>query len=150
MFSLIPRRRETALARRLARPFELLDREFASLFEEPWPFEAMTRWEPWTFETEERENEVVLRTELPGFEPTELEVTLAGNALTVRAEHREAVKEPAAGEASERTVARVERTVALPTGIDPAKVEASYRNGVLEVHVPRTPGATPRRIEVKT
>jgi len=38
----------------------------------------------------------------------------------------------------------------LPTGIVPEKVEARYHNGVLEVHVPRSPEAKPRRIEVKT
>ena len=38
----------------------------------------------------------------------------------------------------------------LPTGLDLERLEARYRNGVLEVHVPRTPGAVPRRIEVKT
>ena len=38
---------------------------------------------------------------------------------------------------------------AAHAGVEPEKVEARYRNGVLEVHVPRTPEAQPRRIEVK-
>lgn len=145
MLSLMPRRRErTALARWEREPFEFLRREMASLFE-PW-FRMPWEPEPWGFETEERENEVVLRAEMPGFEPGEIEATLQGTELTVRAEHRE----PAEGEAKERRYARLERTVTLPVGVAPEKAEARYHNGVLEVHVPRTPEAMPRRIEVKT
>jgi HSP20 family protein len=117
----------------------------ASLFEFPW-FRTTWELEPWGFETEEREKEVVLRAEMPGFEPGEIEATFRGNELTVRAEHAE----PAEGEAKERRHARVERTVTLPPGVEPEKAEARYRSGVLEVHLPRTPEATPRRIEVKT
>jgi HSP20 family protein len=95
---------------------------------------------------EESENEYVLRAELPGFAVNELEVSLVGNLLTIRAEHAREAQEAAV----ERPHARVERTVTLPEGVDPEKVEARYLNGVLEVHVPRVPAATPRRIEVKT
>jgi HSP20 family protein len=150
MFGLMPRRRErtpeSALARRDYTPLDLLRREFASLFDRAfpvWPFEAA--WEPWGLELTEGENEFVLRAEVPGFEPNELEVTLRGNVLTLRAEHTE----PPEAEAVEHRHARLERTVTLPPGVDPERVEAHCRNGVLEVHLPLTPAATPRRIEVK-
>jgi HSP20 family protein len=149
----MPRRKERPIAgvpaRRGYTPFDLLRHEFASLFNRAlpmWPFEPTWEMEPWGFEMEERENEVVLRAELPGFEMKELEVMVRGNELTVLAEH----KEPAEGEAVEGKHARLERSVTLPTGAVPEKVEATYRNGVLEVHVPLTPEAKPRRIEVKT
>jgi HSP20 family molecular chaperone IbpA len=77
MFTLMPRRERTALAR----PFEWFAREFAPLFERAFPmlpFEA--RWEPyWGFETEELANEYVIRAEVPGFEASELEVAMTGN-----------------------------------------------------------------------
>jgi len=155
MLSLVPRRRvrptEGALAMGEYTPFDLLRREFASLFDRAfagWPVPFEMSWEmtePWGVEMEEGEKEVVVRAEMPGFEASELEVTLRNNLLTLRAEHRE----PAAEGAAERRQARLERTVLLPPGIDPEKVEARYRNGVVEVHVPRTPQAQPRRIEVK-
>src|SRR5579871_4154176 len=116
MFGLMPRRRERApLARREYTPFESFARDFASLWEVPrvWPWVA---WEATpVFETEERENELVLRAEVPGFEVSEIEISLLGNTLSVRAEH----KEPAEGERTERRYARVERTMTLPTGIVP-------------------------------
>lgn len=150
MFGLMPRRRERALARR--DPFEFFGREFASLWE------PMVSWAtiPWTtlvpetlgFTVEELANELVLRAEVPGFEANEIEVSLLGNELTVRAEH----KAPAEGEAkeTERRYARWERTMTLPVGVEPEGIAARVHNGVLEVHMPRTPAATPRRIEVKT
>jgi HSP20 family protein len=152
MFTLMPRKEKIgkgALARLEPTPFNLLGREFASLFDRAfpmWPFEPAWEIEPWGFEIEELENEVVLRAELPGFEMKEIEVTLRGNALTVLAEHKEPVKP----EAVKYRNARMERTVTLPAGIKPEKIEAAYRNGVLEVHVPLTPEAKPRHIEVKT
>jgi HSP20 family protein len=140
---------EGALARQEPMPFDLLRREFASLFDRVfplWPFEAAMEWEPPGLDLEEKENEVVVRAEVPGFELNELELTLHDNALTIRAEHREAPTE----KTGERRHARLERTVTLPAGTEPNKIEARYRNGILEVHVPRAPGAKPRRIEVKT
>jgi HSP20 family protein len=156
MFSLMPRRRanreERALARAERTPFDLLRHEFASLFDRvfpawPMPLEVpyLMAEEPWGIEMEELEGEVVVRAELPGFEMNELEVTLRDNVLTIRAEHKEAAEE---GKAEPRHV-RVERMVTLPAGIEPERIEARYRNGVLEVHVPRAAAALPRRIEVK-
>jgi HSP20 family protein len=129
-------------------PFEWFRREFAPLFDRAFsamPFEE-TPWEPYrVFETEERENEYVVRVMVPGFEASELEVTLAGNVLTLRAEHRPAENEPAV----ERPHARLEQTLTLPPGVNLEAVEARVHNGILEVHIPRIPALQPRRIEVK-
>jgi len=156
MFGLMPRRRESrserAMARREPTPFDLLRREFASLFERAfpaWPVLFEPPWgmtEPRELELEEREGEVVVRAEVPGFEANELDVQLLNNLLTIRAERREGAE----GKEAERRLARLERTVTLPAGIVPERIEARHHNGVLEVHVPRTPEAQPRRIEVRT
>ena len=111
-------------------------------------------WKPtWGFAVEENEKEVVFRAEMPGFEAKELELNVTGEFLTIRAEHR---VEPVAGApAGKETIVpterrRVERTISLPAGTDPEKLTATYRNGILEVHLPRVPEAQPRRIEVTT
>lgn len=145
MFSLMPRRERGMMARN---PFEWFHGEFVPLFERAFPMilpEA--RWEPrWAFETEELENEYVIRAEVPGFEASELEVTLAGDVLTFRAEHRRPEKAPPV----ERPHARLERALTLPPGLNLEAVEARYHHGILEVHIPRIPVVRPRRIEVKT
>jgi len=96
--------------------------------------------------TEETDKELVVRVELPGFEPAEVKVEVAGDRLAVEAVHLEPGAK--AEEMTER--ARVRRVLSLPSGIDLAKADAKYRNGILEVHFPREPEAVGRRIEVKT
>lgn len=149
MFSLMPRRREKKeLAPREFTPLELLRREFAPLFARAFAgYPAL--WEPMMEELpgvamEEKEGELVVSVEVPGFDPKELAVTLDEESLIIRGEHKE-VKE-----GKEEVVRRIERAFTLPAGVEPEKIEATCRNGVLEVHVPRTPEAKPRRIEVKT
>lgn len=142
MFGIIPRRKEKRVERLwpYEPPMELLRREFAPLFERMfgrWPSFAET-------ELEDVGEAIVVREAVPGFEAKEIEVKISGNLLTVRAERKE--KE---GEA-EKLWGELERTVLLPEGMDAEHVEATYRNGVLEVRLPKLPEAKERRIEVKT
>jgi HSP20 family protein len=142
--------RGTALLPRVERPFGWLPNDFATLFNRfftDWPIMEAPNWEyPWGLTTEEKEKEFLVRVELPGFEPAEVKVELTGNLLTVEAEH----KVPEEKEKVERAYAHVKRELTLPEGVELEKVEAVYRNGVLEVHLPRKPEAAGRRIEVKT
>lgn len=160
MFSLMPRRRERregrALMPREHTPFDLLRREFGPLFDRfladwPDPLEvpSWAEMEPSRLGFEETDREFVVRAEVPGFDAKEIEVTLSGDVLTMRAEHTEDVK-AAEGKPAEHRHGRWERAVTLPAGVAPEKIEAVCRNGVLEVHVPKAPGAEPRRVEVKT
>jgi len=127
--------------------------EFETLFDRLFrlPVLEAPEWNyPWGLTTEEKEKEVVVRAELPGFTPEEVFVEITGNALTVKAEHKpvEEKEKPAKAEVKpERTFAY---EVTLPEAVELEKVEATYRNGVLEVHFPRKPEAVGRRIEVKT
>jgi len=158
MFALMPRtKRTTALLPRAETPFGWLPEEFETLFNRffTWPVMEMPEREyPWGMTVEEKEKEVVVRVELPGFEPSEVKVEVLGERLTVEAEYKEPEpKEPAEKKpekATERVHAHVKRMVTLPEGVELEKVEALFRNGVLEVHLPRKPEAVGRRIEVKT
>jgi HSP20 family protein len=152
MFALAPfTRRSMALLPRMESSFGLIPEEFTTLFDRflgNWPLTESVEWPPaWGMTTEARENEIVYRIEMPGFEPAEVRVELLGERLTVEAEHRETTGE--GEEKTERVHARVRRVVTLPPELEGEKVEATYRNGVLEVHVPRRPEAVGRRIEVK-
>jgi len=152
MFALTPFKRTTALLPRKETPFGWMTEEFENLFNRlftGWPVTETREW-PYRYAltTEEKEKEILVRAEVPGFTPEEVKVELRGERLMIEAEHKE---EPKKGEEkAERTYAHVKRMITLPPEIEPEKVEAVYRNGVLEVHVPRKPEATGRRIEVKT
>ena len=154
MFGLIPRKKaERELAWREGNPFGLMRRGFAPLFNRifgMWPFLEVPFEEApfWGFNVEESANDVVIRAEVPGFEAGDLSVMVAGDTLTILAEHKKEVKDEKKGE--ESFLGRMERTVPLPPAADVEKIEARYRNGVLEVRVPKKPGPVPRKVEVKT
>jgi len=148
------RTRETALLPRTETPFGWMPEEFEKLFTRfvpTWPVMEMPEY-PWGMTMEEKEKEVVVRVELPGFAPEEVKVEVLGELLTVEAEHKEPVEkeEKKEKEKVERGYAHVKRMVTLPLEVELEKVEAIYRNGVLEVHLPRKPEVVGRRIEVKT
>jgi len=137
-------------------PFSLLTEPFGRVFDRffaewpmiSWPTEEMIETPTRALTMEENEREFVVRTELPGFAPEELAVELRNDVLVVEAEHR--VPAEAAAEGTERAYAHVRRMITLPPEAELEKMEALYRNGVLEVHVPRKPEAVGRRIPVKT
>jgi HSP20 family protein len=149
MFGLVPRREKE----KVGYPIPRLPDEFKALYDRffnGWPmlFEAFPEPEHfWGLEVKEAEKEVVVRAEVPGFEAADLDVELRNNRLIVTAEKKREAKEKEKGfEYAER---RYERFVELPVEVEAAKVEATYRNGVLEVHLPKTEEAAGRRIPVK-
>jgi HSP20 family protein len=154
MFGLVPLRKERNREAVFA-PLDLFRREFASLFDRafpawPIPFETPAEWMPYyRLEMKEKEGVVVVRAELPGYEIGELNINIAGNLLGIVAEHKEEPIKEKGKKPVERRYGKVERSVTLPTSIVPEKVEATFRNGVLEQHIPLAPEALPKRIEVK-
>ena len=121
---------------------DLFDRVFGS-----WPLAEGGGVPGWGFDLEDAGNAFVVRAEAPGFEPGDFDVQVTGDTLHVVAEHKEESPEKE-GEARSRRYDRFERWVSLPAGADLDKVEARYRNGVLEVHLPKTKEALGRRVEV--
>ncbi|SRR5579875_21432 len=150
MFGIIPRGKERRMERfwPYEPPMELLRREFAPLFERMfgrWPIFAESEGvPPYGPELEDKGEALLVREAVPGFEAKEIEVKISGNLLTVHAERKEKEGE------TEKLWGEVERTVLLPEGVDMEHAEATYRNGVLEVRLPKLPEAKERRIEVKT
>ncbi len=87
----------------------------------------------------------------PGLEPDSLQLTVDRGLLVIAGERKNQV--PEAGEATsvyaqERFVGSFRRVISLPEDADPAKVEASYREGILRVSVAKRESSKPRRIEV--
>jgi len=152
MFALMPWTKRTLAPLPADTAFRWLPEEFETLFNRfiaPFPVLEMPEWpERWGLTLEEKEKEVVVRAELPGFTPEELKVELTGDRLTVEAEHKEPAEKKE--EKAERLYTHVKRMVTLPPEVETEKAEAVYHNGVLEVRLPRKPEAVGRRLEVKT
>ncbi|MEA2782883.1 MAG: hypothetical protein QOK29_4427 [Rhodospirillaceae bacterium] len=90
--------------------------------------------------------------ELPGMEPGDIDISFSDGALTIRGEKRSEREEQDRGYVvRERRFGLVERTVSLPDGIDFDAAQASFRNGVLTITIPKTAQAQSalRRIPVQ-
>jgi HSP20 family protein len=87
--------------------------------------------------------------DVPGFQIEDLHVSFEQGSLIVRGERREAAPEGYSVHRKERGTARFARAFTLPSRIDPDKIEASLRNGVLELHLPKAAEERPRMISVK-
>ncbi|MCB1676859.1 MAG: Hsp20/alpha crystallin family protein [Halioglobus sp.] len=84
-----------------------------------------------------------------GVEPGSLDISMQQNLLTVAGERSTAIPEGAQAYRRERFEGSFKRVVTLPDDVDPEKVDATYRDGVLHVTVQRKEELQPRRIEVK-
>jgi len=93
----------------------------------------------------------VLTAELPGMKLEDIELAVHGNRLTLRGERK--ISYPDDGRTNlhrrERQAGQFRRAIELPVAIDSEKVDASYRNGVLLVKLPKPATHRPRRIEVQ-
>jgi len=152
MFGLTPRGKKAELVPKVEYPFPWMPEEFSNLFNRVfnrWPMMIEEpEWEPrWGLTVEEKEKEFLVKAEMPGFEPNEVKVELLGERLTIEAEHKAPAEKD---KKEERVYARVRREFTLPVGVEPEKIEAMYKNGILEVKIPRAPEPVGRRIELKT
>jgi HSP20 family protein len=87
----------------------------------------------------------------PGLDPASLEITVDRGLLVIAGERKSELPQPEARVsiyANERFSGPFRRVVSLPEDADPARVEASYRDGVLRVRVAKRESSLPRRIEV--
>ncbi len=93
-----------------------------------------------------RNGNYVLRVDLPGVEPEDLDIQVEGRLLTIKGERKGEEKGPYH---RETVHGKFERAVRLPNGIDADKIEARHRNGVIEVSVPLPAKAVGRRVPVQ-
>jgi len=98
----------------------------------------------------ESEDDVTVRAELPGVSPKSVTVEVTAGVLKVSGEKAEEREEKRADFVySERQFGSFVRTVALPAAVDPDRVEASFKDGVLTVRIAKRPDARPKKITVR-
>ena len=105
-------------------------------------------WRP-AMNVQELEKEFIVSFSLPGFEKDEFNVSVKNNMLTLKAEK-------AAGEKEEepkfliREIAKgsFERSIELPENVNPDKISAEYKSGILTLSIPKTKEALPKEIAV--
>ena len=92
-----------------------------------------------------RDGHYVFRIDLPGVDPKDLDIKVEGRRLTIKGERKVEEKDHYYKETFH---GRFERAVRLPNGVDAHKIEARYKNGVIEVTVPLPAKAVGRKVPV--
>jgi HSP20 family protein len=98
----------------------------------------------------ETDNGYLIKAPVPGFKPEEVEVSLSDGVLSITAQHKEEKTEKKKNYLRrEVAYGNFERFIALPRDVQGDNIKANFKNGVLEIEVPRTPKPQPKKIEVK-
>ncbi len=125
------------------RGMEELEREMREFIPE-----AGKEWFPRVDVTEEKDR-ILVRADLPGMKQEEIQVEVDEGTLTIRGERK---KETESKEGKtyrmERSYGSFLRSFTLPSTVDEAKVNAVYKNGVLEVTLPKREGTKPKQVKV--
>lgn len=103
------------------------------------------------FDIKDTKEGILMKADLPGVKDADVEVTLTGNRLSISGK-REAEKEEQTDTyyMHERSYGSFTRSFTLPDDVDPQKIHAELKNGVLTVLIPHAPGAQPKKIAVKS
>ena len=143
MFEQMERRFEDFFSRGWLRPFgweRPSFRELGAPFEGRFPREDVV----------DRDDEIVVRAELPGVEKKDLDVSVTENTVTIKGSSRREEKEVKGNYyRSEISTGTFSRTVALPADVDGAKGKAAFKDGVLELVMPKVEKSKRRTIRVQ-
>ncbi len=136
-------------------PFESLNRihsRMNELFEDgigrSWRNAASGNWYP-AVDVLESKDAYIIRAELPGMKKEDLNLEVKDGTLTLTGERKsEELAEGVEYRSVERVNGKFVRSFALPKTVNHEAIQATYKDGVLEVHVPKAEAAKPRQITV--
>jgi HSP20 family protein len=125
---------------------KMFDGVFRGIGNEDYTFSS---WTP-AVDIAEHDDEYLVKVELPGVNKDEVKLTLENNILTIRGEkkqEKETKKENY--HRVERNYGAFQRSFTLPAAVKSDKIDASYKDGILTVSLPKAEEAKPKQIEVK-
>jgi len=139
-------------------PFSDLDelhREFDRFFDRGIPgknwLQGFTE-SPWApaLDVLEHENEVVVKAELPGIDQEDINLSIVDNTLTLSGEKKHETESNEEGHyRRERVFGSFQRSINLPAYVDADKVTATYKEGVLDIRLPKREEAKTKKIKIK-
>ncbi|HLE21981.1 MAG TPA: Hsp20/alpha crystallin family protein, partial [Vicinamibacteria bacterium] len=106
-------------------------------------------WAP-RIDVYEKGDNIIIDAEIPGLKKEDIEVTVENQMLTLRGEKKETKEVKRDGfYQSERFYGKFQRAVALPAAVDESKIEATYKDGILTVTMPKSEEARAKHIAIK-
>lgn len=151
---------QTVRPTRVLSPLEEMDRWFEHFVPRGWMRPFRTEWPSWELgmpfeghmpkvDVIDRDDEVVVRAEVPGVEKGDLDVSVSDNAVTIKGEtKREEKEEKGQYYRSEISRGTFVRTVTLPDYVDSEATKATFKDGVLEVTLPKLEKTKRRSIKI--
>jgi HSP20 family protein len=137
-----------------------MDRLFDRFMTDPWNFGGfgfseeffapLALWSP-IVDIADNDNQIMIRAEIPGVDPKDINVTVSGQFLTIAGEKKERQEDK--GEDywhCERRFGSFKRIIELPASVDTNKIAAEFDNGVLSIQVPKPEAVKPRHVPVTT
>ena len=105
-------------------------------------------WQP-AVEVFDADHDIVVRAELPGIDPQDVEITVTEDVLTIKGQAKQMEEEKGKNYyRRELRYGAFSRSLALPGGVQGDQAKASYRNGILEISVPKSEKAKPKTVKV--
>lgn len=150
MRSLIPWRRSTESDWRPFQELETWHRDIDDLFSRFFGAEPEAFGGTAPLESFVRNGDLIVRADLPGVDPKEVDINLMGNVLTIKGERKS--KEEKKNEdyiRHEISYGSFERRMTVPEGIDADKIKAKYENGVLELTMPVPKTLAPKKVPIQ-
>jgi HSP20 family protein len=123
-----------------------LQREINKLFSNVWQnttldYPAVNVWE--------KDDSIIVTTELPGMDAEDINISVAGNMLTIAGMSKaDPVKEGETYLRQERELGNFQRNFQLPFSVDSTKVEAKYEKGILQITLPGIKEDLPKKIKI--
>ncbi|MGC8723481.1 MAG: Hsp20/alpha crystallin family protein [Acidobacteriota bacterium] len=106
-------------------------------------------WSP-AVDLREEEGQYVIEADMPGMKREDIEVHLENNLLTIRGERKfEAESQKETYHRIERAYGRFTRSFTLPSRVEADKISATYKDGILQLIVPKAEESKPKRIAIK-
>jgi HSP20 family protein len=130
---------------------ELVDDLFKGFFVRPVAFEGRGEAPRMKVDVAEKNGAYVVSAELPGVKKDDIQVTIDGAQVTLSAETRREKEVPQDERLlhTERSYGKVTRSFALPQEVDEGKAEAKFRDGVLELTLPKKAAASRKQISIQ-
>ncbi len=128
-----------------------IDRFFGDFWRSDFPIFISDRDMTWTprMDVKESEDVYILHADLPGLKQDDVKITLHDRVLTVSGERKhEADKKDEKYHYMERTYGSFQRSFTLPSSINGAEIKAEYKDGVLNITLPKTEDSKPREIAI--
>ncbi|HEX4927198.1 MAG TPA: Hsp20/alpha crystallin family protein [Burkholderiales bacterium] len=130
---------------------ELVDDLFKGFFVRPVAFDGRGEAPRMKVDVAEKNGAYAITAELPGVKKEDIQVTIDGNQVSLSAElkREKEVQQDERVLHSERTYGKVTRSFSLPQEVDEAKAEAKFRDGVLELTLPKKAAAARKQISIQ-